>query len=240
MNALGGEYLVRRVALDDSRDEYSRKFGEGATERGRVAGLDAVIQLVGERALELLDDADHVDALANLGVRREKARQLAKVLDVVGQLGANVRALYLHDHLAPVAQAGGVHLPEAGGAEWLLIEFLEELAHPRAQLFLDGRVHILHRDLSDVVLKRFELVDVRLRKEIGSRGEDLAEFHVGWSELDESLAECGCFFGRRRVVDLTALRIGSDALEALLFREVGESVAREQTHRDRKSVGVGE
>ena len=59
----------------------------------RVARLDAVVELVGERALELLDDADQVDARAGARVRGEEARDLVEILDVVGELVEAVKGI---------------------------------------------------------------------------------------------------------------------------------------------------
>ena len=93
---------MRRVAFDHTRYQDAWEFGERPAERRGVARLDAIIQLVGQRSLELMDDADQVDAGARLRMRREEGSELAKVFDVAGELFANVRSLDLDDDGASV------------------------------------------------------------------------------------------------------------------------------------------
>jgi hypothetical protein len=107
-----------------------------------------------------------------------KCRQLVEEREVVGQRAANVRPLHLDDDLAPVAQLRRVHLAKAGRAEGLAIEPVEQLAQPSAQLLLDRTLDVFDRDRTDVVLQPFELADVWLGQEIGTRGQELAELHV--------------------------------------------------------------
>jgi hypothetical protein len=82
----------------------------------RVARLGPVVELVDERAFELTDDPDQVDALPGLRVRREELRELAEELDVLGERAAQVRPLDLHHDLASDAQACRVSLAETGDA----------------------------------------------------------------------------------------------------------------------------
>ena len=60
-NAFGGEHAFRRVGLHDLGHQQSRELRQRAAEERHVARFDSIVQLVGERALELLHDADHVD-----------------------------------------------------------------------------------------------------------------------------------------------------------------------------------
>ena len=93
-----------------------RETGKAAAELRAIPRLDAVIQLVGERSLELSQDTKHVHPLPRCRVVGEEARQLVEELDVIGQQRADVRPLHLHDHVAPVGQAGGMCLAQAGRA----------------------------------------------------------------------------------------------------------------------------
>src|SRR6185437_1620263 len=128
---LGGQHPLGRVALDHARHEDAWKLGERAPKGRGVARFDAIVQLVRQCLLELLDDAEHVDARSGGRVLGHEACQLTKEIDVVGELLANVRALYLDDDGPPIAQLGGVDLTEARRAERGLVEGGKELAQPR-------------------------------------------------------------------------------------------------------------
>jgi hypothetical protein len=83
------------------------------------------------------------------------------------------------------------------------------------------------RDLIDVVLKSFKLVDVRGWKEIWPRREDLSELDISRSEFDEAFAE-GPGPLRRSTMVLARFRLVRQPLEALLPRKIGEAVPRKQ------------
>src|SRR3954469_3913482 len=61
-NALGGEDAVRRVRIDDARNQNVRECRQRFSERRGVARLGPVIELVDQCFLDLLDDANQVDA----------------------------------------------------------------------------------------------------------------------------------------------------------------------------------
>src|SRR5206468_4018150 len=75
---LGGENAVRRVRVDDARNQNMRELGQGFPEGRGIPGLSAVIELVDQRALHLLDDADEIYSAASGSVLGEKCRQLAE------------------------------------------------------------------------------------------------------------------------------------------------------------------
>ncbi len=172
-HALRGEHPVCRVRIDDLGDEQPRELRERAPEDRRVAGLDAVVELIDERALELLDDADHVDALAHVAVRSHEAGELAKERDVVREDLANPGALYLDDNRATIAEARCVRLAEAGRRQRPGLEGGEQLAHAAVQLLVNRALDILEGDLADIVLEPGELPDIGRREEIGTGRENL-------------------------------------------------------------------
>ncbi len=53
-----------RVRVDDARNQDVRELREISSERRCIARFGSVIQLIAQRSLDLLHDADHVDALA--------------------------------------------------------------------------------------------------------------------------------------------------------------------------------
>src|SRR5204863_9040610 len=81
-NALIRQHSLRGIRLDDPRNEYSWKLGQGSTKRCRVARLDAIVQLVGQRALELLYDADHVDPRTGRGALGKEFGEFVKEREV--------------------------------------------------------------------------------------------------------------------------------------------------------------
>ena len=232
-DALHRQHFLRRVRLDDARDEQARESRQRAPERRRVARLDPVVELVDERHLELLDDADEIDALAGARVIGEEVRELAEKLDVVGEALADARALRLDDDGSPVAQRGVVDLPEARAAERLRIELREQLADARAELLLDDLLDLGEGNRIDVVLEMLQLVDVGLGQEIGPRGQHLAELDVRRAELDESLAERACALDDAVAVGgwLFFGVVSGEPFDPLPLREILEAVAREQADR---------
>src|SRR5437868_9921443 len=97
-----------------------------------------------------------------------------------------MRALHLHHDGSSVAQLGRVDLAKARRAKWRLFERREQLAESPAQLVLNDVLDLIDRDLIDVVLKFFELVDVGPGNQIRSRRENLSELDVSRAQLDES------------------------------------------------------
>ena len=126
-----------------------------------------------------------------------------------------------------------MHLTEAGRADRVVVEFLEQLADPGAELLFDRRADVLEGNGTDIILELFELLDVRRRQQVGSRGQYLAKLDVRRPELDEPFTKCrGLLRGRSAIV--AALGIRGDAFQALLLREIREAVAREESDRSGK------
>ena len=151
-DALGSEHPVRRVGVDYARNQDVRKSRQRLSELRRITRLGAVIELVGERALDLLYDTDQIDARPRRGVLRQKSCQLTEVLEVFGELLTQVWPLNLDDDVASIAQYRGVNLAEARAAQRLRLEGLEELGHPRVQLLLDSFLDVVERHRRNIVL----------------------------------------------------------------------------------------
>ena len=126
----------------------------------------AVIELVDQRALQLLHDTDQVDARSRRGMLGEKSRQLAEELDFLRELLAHVRALDLTTTLRPSRRIAACTCPRLALPSGSGLERLEQLADAGVKLFLDGLLDLLEVHRRDIVLKVLELLDVRPRQQI--------------------------------------------------------------------------
>ena len=129
-------------------------------------------------------------ARARRGVLGHERRELVKERDVVGEQVPDVRPLHLHDDRPSVAQLGGMHLSQAGRAERLPLEHREQLAQATAELLLDDVLDVARRGIGSTSSWSFSSSSMYGGgKQVGPRGEHLAELDVRRSELDEALAK---------------------------------------------------
>ncbi len=222
---LRGEDALGAVGPDHAGHDDALVLCQVAPEERGVPRLGAVVQLVGQRALELLHHAHHVHPLAGGGVPGEEGGQLAEELEVLHQLLTHARALHLHHHRPPVAQLGGVHLPQARAPQRLGVEGGEQLPQPPTQLLLDQLLHLGQGDRLHVVLQPRELAHILGRQHVGARGEHLAELHVRRPELHQPLTERHRLPGARRALLLLGgVVVGHEPAQAALPDDVAQSV----------------
>ena len=181
------QHPLTGVGLDDLRHDQARKPRKRTPERRRAPRFDAVVELIDEGSLQLLDHANDVDPVTNARMRRHELGELVEEREVLGERRPNVRTLHLHHDLAPSAQASAMHLAKARRAQRLRVEEVEQLAQARTELRLDRLLDVLEGDRTHVILERLQLADVRRRKQIRTCGQHLSELDVRRPKLDEPL-----------------------------------------------------
>ena len=97
--------LRAAVARIDLRDADVRVTGEVRAEAPRVPGLGAVVELLANRAGELVDQADGVDEAQRLDALPGEARCLVEEDEVGLDLSRSSGTLHLDGDLAPVREA---------------------------------------------------------------------------------------------------------------------------------------
>jgi len=107
------------------------------------------------------------------------------------------RPAHLDDDLAARAQKRAVDLRDRGARERLLLEPRENV---QANVLVDDPASLRERERRHVVDELAQLVDVDVGQEIGARGEQLPELHVGGAELLEPEPERVRALARRRLV----------------------------------------
>ncbi len=163
--------------------------GEVTVELLRVPRLHPVVELLADRARELVDERDRVDELERLHPFADEARDLVQELEVGLDRAGRVRPLHLDGDAAPVRKHRLVHLADRRGRHGLALELEEELLDVEAELFADDTLDVLVRELRDLVLERLQLEDDVRRDDVGARREELSELHERRPELVEHLAQ---------------------------------------------------
>ena len=140
-----------------------------------VPRLDAVVELLPDRARELVDDGDGVDELERADALASESGELVHELEVGLDLTRRVRPLHLDDDPAPVRKRRTVHLSDRGGCDRRLLEVDVELLEGEPELVLDDLSGLLEREGRDRVLERLQLEDDVRRDDVRAGGEELAE-----------------------------------------------------------------
>jgi hypothetical protein len=167
----------------------SRVPGEVAVELLGVPRLHPVVELLADRAGELVDERDGVDELERLDAVANETRGLVHELEVGFDLARRVRPLHLHGDTASVRERRPVHLTDGRGGNGLLLEIEEELLDGELELLLDHALDLGVGDRRDVVLQRLQLEDDVRRDDVRARGEELAELDEGRPELVQHLPD---------------------------------------------------
>ena len=198
-----------RVAPVDARDPHVRVAGEVAVEDLGVAPLQPVVELLADRAGELVDELLGVDEVERADTLLRQPGGLEEQRQVGLDLPRRVRALHLDDDAAAVRQDGAVHLADRRGGERLLVELEEEPLDRLAELLLHDALDVGVREGTDVVLEPAQLDDDVRRHGVGPRREQLAELDEGRAELVQHLAQVLAARGGgavHRRLDLDAVR----------------------------------
>ena len=112
LEPLERQHPLAGVGAVHARDGHARLLGEVAAEDLGVAGLGAVVELVPDRAGELVHDGHRVDERQPVDAAAHDPRDLVEQAQVGLDLAGGVRPLHLDRHPAPVRQLGEVHLAD--------------------------------------------------------------------------------------------------------------------------------
>jgi hypothetical protein len=162
---------------------------EVAVQRIGVSRLEAVVELLADRAGELVHDFAHVDEIEGPDALLRDARRLVEEAEVGFDLLGCSRALDLHSDRVAVREHGAVHLADRRGGDRLAVELEEEALDREAEVVLDDALDLLVREGAYVVLQAAELGDDVRRQDVRAHREQLAELDEGRAELVEELAE---------------------------------------------------
>jgi hypothetical protein len=143
--------------------------GEAVVKRLGVASLEPVIELLPDRACELVYELARVDEVQRPDTLAGDAGGLVEELEVGFDLARRVRALHLHRDVASVRERSTVHLADRGSSDRGRIELGEELLDREIELLPDHALHVLVGERPDVVLERLELDEDVRRDDVGTR-----------------------------------------------------------------------
>jgi hypothetical protein len=162
---------------------------EIAVQHVRIPALEPVVELLADRACELVHDLTHVHEVEGTDTLLRDARGLVEEAEVGFDLLGCSRALDLDGDGVAVREHGAVHLADRRGGERLAVELEEEALDREAEVFLDDALDLFVREGPHVVLEAAELGDDVRGEDVGTHREQLAELDEGRAELVEELAE---------------------------------------------------
>ena len=164
-----------------------------------VPRLEPVVELVPDRAGELVDQLAGVDEVERTDALLRDLRRLVEKLQVGLDLARRVRALHLDGDALAVREHGAVHLADRRRRHRRLLERREQLLDRQLELLADDPLDLREREGGDVVLEGAQLGDDVRRDDVRPGREQLAELHERRPELVEHLAQVTPPLGRRRL-----------------------------------------
>ena len=146
LEILERQHALAGVAPVEARDDDVRVAGEVAVEDLGVAALLPVVELLPDRACELVDDLATVDEVERMDALLDEPRRLLEQLDVALDLARGVRPLHLDRDLLPVRKHRAVHLSDRGSRHRHLVELEEEATDRLLQILGDHPLDIGERE----------------------------------------------------------------------------------------------
>ena len=178
-----------RVLPVDLRHADVRVAREMAVEVLRVARLLPVVELLADRARELVHELAGVDEVERADPLAREPRRLVEQAEVGLDLPRRARPLHLDRDAAPVRQGRAMHLADRRGRDRRGLEVEEQPLERVAELLLDHALGLLERERPHVVLQPAQLDDDVGRHDVGPRREELPELDERRPELVEHLAQ---------------------------------------------------
>ena len=189
LEVLERQHALARVAPVDARHDDVRVPGEVAVERLGVAGLLAVVELLADRARELVDDLAGVDEVERTDALLDEPRGLLEQLDVALDLARRVRPLHLHGDLRPFGSTARCTWPIDAAAIGCSSNSTKRRPIGCCRSSSDDPLDVGERERRDVVLEAAELGDDVRRDDVRARREELPELDERRPELVEHLAQ---------------------------------------------------
>ncbi len=181
----GGEGLV------NARHHHEGEIAGRGRHVAGVPGLVREVELLVDGAVELLDDVGgRVDpGLLDEGL--EETGHVGEQPEIALELGANARALHLDRDVHAFVGPGAMHLGDGRTGGGNGVEPVEGLVDAAPQPLLDGQADLRHGDGLAGVLQLGQLGDPPRGQDVGPAGEELAQLHVGRTQVHEHLPEPG-------------------------------------------------
>ena len=221
VEVLERQHARARVRPVDLRHGDVRVPGEVVVERVGVARLEPVVELLPDRARELVDELVRVDEVERADALLREPRGLVHQREVGLDLARRVRPLHLDGDALAVRQRRAMHLADRCRRQRLLVELGEQALDRLAELLANRPLDVRERERAHVVLQAAQLGDDVGRHDVGPRREQLAELDERRAELVEHLAQVPA---ARRSLDGRVLRSAAvDRIaEAVPDRDLGD------------------
>ena len=187
VDVLEREHARPRVRPVDPRNLDVRVAREVLAEGLRVARLEAVVELLSNRAGELVDEPFRVDEVERPDALLREAGGLVHEVEVGLDLARRAGPLHLDGDRAPVREDGAMDLADRGCGHRHRVELAEQPLDRLAETLLDHLRRLLVRERRYVVLEAAELGDDVRRQDVRPHREELAELDEGRAELVEHL-----------------------------------------------------
>ena len=201
-----------------------RVAGEVPVQLLRVAALEPVVQLLADRAGELVHDLAHVDEVERPDPLLDDSRGLVEEAEVGFDPLRRAGALHLDRDSVSVRKNRAMDLADRCCCEWLGVELEEETLDRQAELLLDDTFDVLVRERAHVVLEASELRDDVRRQDVRPHREQLAELDEGRAQLVEELAEALASLRGRSLEDLPVSAPREKVGQLVALEEVAEAV----------------
>ena len=202
-----------------------RVADEVAMEGLGVAPLEPVVELLADRACELVHELAHVDEVERPDALLGDSRRLVEETQVGLDLLRRARPLHLDRDDVAVREHCAVDLADRGRGQRLAVELEEEALDRLAELLADDALDLLVRERAHVVLEPAQLGDDVRRQHVGPHREELAELDEGRAELVEELAQVLAALRRRALDDPRAVPAAREKVGQLVaLEEVAEAV----------------
>ncbi len=193
------EDALGHVRMDHIRHDQALVLGHEPGDQLRAVRLLDEVELGGEMCLELVRERLQLDEPGRLRVPLGEGGQGAQQLQVERDLLLDPRPPHLDDDLAARPEERAVDLRDRGARKRLLVEPGEGV---QADVLVDDPASLRERERRHVVHQLAQLLDVDVRQEVRTGGEQLTELHEGRAELLEREPERpGALASRRLAAD---------------------------------------